>query len=119
MLLETQPEIKEQRRLQRHSVKLSVYSQETDELIGQAENLHIEGMMIATKNLLPEKQEMRLWFGADKDEKRLNRIFVSAYRVWSSFSDDDERFYYSGLHFIAPPEDTLDQIQELILEFKD
>lgn len=114
--METLLEANEQRQLKRHSVKLSVYAQETDELIGQAENLHIEGMMIASKIAIPENQEIRLWFGASKDERRLSRIFISAYRVWSSFSADEDQFYYSGLHFVSPSEETLDKIQSLIYE---
>ncbi len=116
--METQIEINEQRHLERHSVKLDVYSQETDELIGHAENLHTEGMMILSKQKMPENQEIRLWFGAAKDDKRLSRIFLSAYRVWTSFSDDEERLYCSGLHFVSPSEDTLDKIHALILETK-
>lgn len=104
----------EKRRLKRFSVRLKVYSQQTDELIGYAENLHIEGMMISTKKPIPSKQELSIWFGTTKEEKRLNRIFLNAYKVWESFTDTKDRLYYSGLHFVSPSEESLDKIQELI-----
>jgi len=112
--LGAQLEINEKRRLKRFSARLKVYSQLTDELIGYSENLHTEGMMIVTKEPLTKNEELQIWFGATKEEKRLNRIFVSAYPVWNSFTDDGDPFYYSGLHFVPPPEKTLDQIQTLL-----
>ena len=116
--MNTQLDINEKRRLKRHSVKLNVYAQETDELIGRAGNLHIQGMMIYSEKPIPENKEIRLWFGAAKDDKRLSRIFLSGYRVWTSFSDDDEPLYCSGIHFVPPSEDTLDKIQSLIYEIE-
>ena len=109
----------EKRRLKRFSARLKVYSQLNDELIGYSENLHVEGMMLVTKEPIQKNQELEIWFGATKEEKRLNRIFLSAYKVWESFTDDDERFYFSGLHFVAPPEETLDKIQTLLYELED
>jgi PilZ domain len=114
-----QLEIKDKRRLKRFSVRLKVYSQQTDELMGYAENLHIQGMMIVSKQPIQENQELQVWFGASKDEKRLNRIFLTAYKVWNSFSDSEERLYYSGLHFVSPSEETLDMIQSLIHDTSD
>jgi len=111
--------VNEKRRLKRFSVRLKVYSQQTDELLGYAENLHIEGMMIASKEPITDNQELQIWFGAAKDEKRLNRIFLSAYKVWSSFTDSEDRFYYSGLHFVSPSEETLDNIQSLLDNLED
>ncbi len=117
--MNAQLQTNEKRRLKRFSARLKVYSQATDELIGYSENLHTEGMMIVTKKSLPNNQELEIWFGATKEEKRLNRIFISAYKVWESMTADGERFYYSGLHFVAPSEDTLDRIQTLLYEIED
>ncbi len=114
--MSAQLQAQEKRRLKRFSVRLKVYSQQTDELLGYAENLHIAGMMIVSKKPIPENQEIQLWFGAAKEEKRLNRIFLSAYKVWNSFNDSEERLYYSGLHFVSPSEEILDKIQLLIDE---
>lgn len=114
-----QLKVKEKRRLKRYSARLKVYSQITDELIGYSENLHHEGMMIITREPIQKNQELQIWFGATKDEKRLNRIFLCAYKVWESFTDNGERFYYSGLHFVTPTEDTLDKIQALIYSLED
>ncbi len=113
-MLKSQLKVKEKRRLKRFSVRLKVYSQHTDELLGYAGNLHIEGMMIASRKPIQDNQEIQIWFGATKDEKRLNRIFISGYKVWESFTDNDERYYYSGLHFVSPSEETLDKIQSLL-----
>lgn len=113
-----QLEIKEKRRLKRFSSNLKVYSQDTDELIGYAENIHTEGMMIVTQKSMPKNQELKIWFGATKEGKRLNRIFLTAYKVWESFTDTKNRLYYSGLHFVDPGETTLDKIQELLYELE-
>jgi len=37
------------RKLKRYSVRLKVFEQETGELLGYAENLHIDGMKIKSK----------------------------------------------------------------------
>lgn len=112
--MSAQLQVIEKRRLKRFSAKLKVYSQSDDKLLGYSENLHTEGMMIVTKTPLPKNKEIHIWFGASKEEKRLNRIFITAYIVWESMSTDGDRFYYSGLHFVAPDEKTLDRIQELL-----
>ena|GEM_PF-4271563 len=112
--MSTQLQVNEKRRLKRFSVHLKVYSQLTDELLGYAENLHTAGMMLVSKKPIPEKQEILIWFGATKEEKRLNRIFLSAYKVWNSFTDTEDRLYYSGLHFVSPSEETMDNIELLI-----
>ena len=112
--MNAQIKVKEKRRLKRFSVRLKVFSQQTDELLGYAENLHIEGMMIVSKKPIQDKQELQIWFGAAKEDKRLNRIFLSTYKVWSSFTDNENRYYYSGLHFVSPSEEILDKIQSLI-----
>jgi predicted helicase len=117
--LAAQLQASEKRRLKRFSVRLKVYSQLTDELVGYAENLHLEGMMISSKIPIPDKQELQVWLGATKEEKRLNRIFLSGYKVWGSFTENTPRLYYSGLHFVSPSEDTLDKIQTLLYELKD
>ena len=118
-MLSAQIQTQEKRRLKRFSVRLKVYSQQTDELIGYAENLHTEGMMISTKKPIPSKQELSIWFGATKEEKRLNRIFLRSHKVWESFTDTQDRLYYSGLHFVSPSEETLNKIQELIHDSND
>ncbi len=114
-----QLQVNEKRRLKRFSVRLKVYSQLTDELIGYAENLNLDGMMISSKDPVPDKQELQIWFGATKEEKRLNRIFLSGYKVWGSFTESTPRHHFSGLHFVCPSEDTSDKIQTLIYELVD
>lgn len=113
--MNTSDDSDEKRRLKRFPVKLKVHSQKTDQFIGHARNLHAEGMMILTKMPLPDDQEIQFWLGATKDEKRLNRIFLSAHKVWASDSGDGQNFY-SGLSFIKPSESTLEQINALLEE---
>ncbi len=114
-----QLQINEKRRLKRFSVRLKVYSQHTDELIGYAENLNLGGMMISSKNPVPNKQNLQIWFGATKEEKRSNRIFLSTYKVWGSFTESIPRHHFTGLHFVSPSEETLDNIQTLLHELMD
>ena len=117
--MSAQSTITEKRKLKRFSVRLKVYSQQTDELLGYAENLHTEGMMLASLQLIPEEQPLQIWFGTKKEDKRLNRIFLSAYKVWNSFSDTEDRLYYSGLQFISPSEENMNTIQLLLDELDD
>ena len=113
----TQTETKEKRRLKRFSANLKVYDQSTDDLLGYAENIHTKGMMLMTQEKIPDKQQVEIWFGAGKEDKRQKRIFISAFKVWDSFTDDTvPRLYYSGLHFIEPDEATIHRIEKLIDE---
>ena len=114
-----QSNVAEKRKLKRFSVRLKVYSQQTDELIGYAETLHTEGMMLASLQLLPVHQELQIWFGGAKEDKRSSRISLSAYIVWNSFTDNDDRIYYSGLHFISPSEETTNSIHLLLDDLND
>jgi len=96
-----------------------VFTQETGELLGYAENLNIEGMRIKSKEPIPDKKEIQIWFGASKENEEERRISLIAYRIWSSFSDTVPRHYYSGLHFTNPSEEALDSIQALIDELSE
>ncbi len=108
--------IAENRKLQRYAVRLKVFTQETGELLGYAENLHIEGMKIKSKEPIPDKKEIQFWIEVSKEDEEERRISLTAYRIWSSFSDTVPRYYYSGLYFIDSSEETTDSIQELIYE---
>ena len=116
--MNAQLQAQEKRRFKRFDTRLKVYDQGTDSLVGYAQNLSIGGMMIVTQEPLVKNQELRIWFGAAKEEKHLNRIFLSAYTVWISFNENKERLYYSGLHFVSPSEATLDSIQELMYDLE-
>lgn len=117
--MSAQLQVAEKRRLKRFSAKLKVYSQLDDELIGYSENLNTQGMMVVTKSPLIIHKEYKIWFGTNKEEEKANRILITAYKVWDSITSDGERFYYSGLHFVAPEEKTLDRIQELLYSLED
>ncbi len=112
--MSAQIQTEERRRSKRFSVRLKVYLQETDELLGYAENLNHGGMMLVTRVPLKKQQELRIWFGAKKEDNQTKRIIVSAYKVWEAFNTSKEHLYYSGMHFVAPSEETQDRIISLI-----
>ncbi len=103
----------ENRRFKRHTVRLKVFYEETGELLGYAEDLHIEGMGIASKKVIPNETEIHLNLTTEDEQKQ---IPLRAFRIWSSFYDTLPIFYYSGLHFIDPSQQVLDDIQEIIDE---
>ena len=104
----------ERRKLKRFSVRLKVYSQETNEVIGYTNNLHTEGMMMMSMTPLPKGKEIKIWFGTNNGDKEQEKIFLTVYRVWSSFTEDVPRLYCSGLHYDNPSYEALDKIQGLI-----
>ncbi len=105
--------IAERRKLNRFSVRLKVFEQNTGELLGYAEDLHTEGLKLMSKNKLPVNKEMNIWL--DKDEEN---IPLTVYCVWTSFSDTVPVYYYSGMHFVDPTEEVLDSIQSLLDDLK-
>ncbi len=112
MSLQAKPE--ERRIDRRFTFAQKVYWQETDEFIGFAENISLTGLMLVTKQPIDNLQELSIWFGVDKDEKMLNRIFVSAYRVWQSFTDDGPKLHCYGLHLGNLNEDSKKKIEALL-----
>ncbi len=64
----------ENRKLKRYSVRLKVFTQETGELLGYAENLHTEGMKIKSKEPIPDEKEMQIWFVASREDEEEKRI---------------------------------------------
>jgi len=107
------------RKLKRYSVRLKVFTQETGELLGYVDNLHTEGVKLKSKEPIPDKEEIHIWFVASEDDEKEKRISLTAFKVWSSFSETVPRYYYSGLHFIDPTEAALDSIQALIEELSE
>ncbi|MFQ5659128.1 MAG: hypothetical protein ACE5GZ_01780 [Gammaproteobacteria bacterium] len=105
----------EHRKLKRYTVRLKVFDQKTGKLLGYAENLHTEGMKLMSKDPIPEKKEIQIWFGSNpEDDDKEKRISLTVYRIWSSFTDAVPRFYYSGLHFVDPSIEIQDNIQALV-----
>ena len=109
----------ENRKLKRYSVRLKVFTQEPGVLLGYAEDLHVEGMQIRSKEPIPDEKEIQIWFGVSKEDEEDRRISLTAYRMWSSFSDTVPRYYYSGLQFVDPSEEALTRTQELIDELSE
>lgn len=110
----------ERRKFTRYSCRLKVYLEESNQLLGYAEDIHLEGMRLKSEQPTQENTELKVWFGLSPHDKDASRkISLSMYRVWSGFSDCENRFHYSGMHFSNPSEDALDGIQELIHDLAD
>lgn len=112
--MSAQAEYDERRRGDRYEFLQKVYLQDNDVLIGYAQNLNLGGMLLVSDEPLAAFQHYDLWFGADKKEKILDRIFVSAYPVWQKISSDKEHFY-SGMRFSHLDELTIEKIRKLIV----
>ncbi len=50
----------ENRKLKRYSAHLKIFEQETGELLGYAEDLHIKGMKIKSKEPISDKKEIQI-----------------------------------------------------------
>ena len=106
----------EKRQLKRYTVRLKVHRQDNGALLGYAEDMNVKGMMLMSKDPIPDKQEINIWFGADNTDLEENKIVVTVYKIWGAFTDTVPRLYSSGLQFIAPSNDAMDAIEELINE---
>ena len=109
-----QVKLADRRYLKRFSVRLKVYSQDTDEVLGYIVNLNSKGMMITSLIPLPEKKEIRICFGTCDTYEKPDRIFLTVYSIWSSFTESVPRLYCTGLHYVNPSDEVLDRIRELI-----
>ena len=106
----------ENRRLRRHKVRLKVFEQESGELLGYAENLHIHGMKLIGKIAPPINTEIKIWLEVDGEEEK---IPLTIFRVWSSFFDTVPVFYCTGLHFVNPSDEIMDKIKTYIDKLED
>jgi len=63
-------------RFKRHTVRLKVVYEETGELLGYAEDLHSEGMRVASKKAIPTETEIRLYLTTEDEQKQIPiRVF--------------------------------------------
>ena len=103
----------EKRQLKRYSVRLKVHLQETNEVLGYVVNLHKKGMMLMSMTTLPENKEINIWFGTTNVNEKQEKIFLTVYKVWSSFTENVPRLYCCGLHYVNPSDEALYKIQGL------
>ena len=106
------------RKLKRYSTRLRVFEQGTDKLLGYTEDLNFKGLKLTGEEPVIEGKEIHLWLEATDADGKSTRILLSAYRVWSAFTDTEPRYFYSGLHFVDPSEAALDSIQAVINTLK-
>ena len=106
----------EKRLLKRYTVRLKVYRQDNGALLGYAEDMNVKGMMLMSKDPIADKQEINIWFGADNTDLEENKIVVTGYKSGGAFTDTVPRRYSSGWQCIAPSNDAMNAIEELINE---
>lgn len=108
--------MRERRKLKRYSTRLRVFNQETGELLGYAENFHTQGMMLMSKEPIPDKKEIHICFGIANEDTEQKKISLTTYKIWNSFTDTSPRLYCTGLFFSKPSNEALDKIKRLIEE---
>ena len=104
-------QLEEKRKLKRYLIRLKVIDRETGALLGFAEDIHMGGMKVMSKQPIPAQQELKVWLG--KEDTHL-KIPITIFRIWSSFMDTDPVVYYAGVHFINLTDAAMDSIQTLI-----
>ena len=101
----------ERRRAKRYSIRLKVFEQETNTLLGYCEDISNSGLRLMSKTLPPSSKELKVWLDGTGNDYGIK---LTLFRVWSSVTDTVPRYFYSGMHIVDPNEQTLDKIQDLI-----
>jgi len=95
---------------------MKVFTQETDELLGYAENLNLEGLKLKSiEPIVDDGKVIQIWFRASKDGDNEKRILLSARKRWGTFSYTVLGIFNSGLYFINLSEEASDSIENLTL----
>lgn len=102
------------RGVKRYSYRLKVFNQETGEVLGYIENISLCGMLLNSIEPIPDKEMIKIWFGAEKDKQEKEKIFLTVHKVWGSVSEKQPILYSSGLYYDSPSEEALSGIQALI-----
>ena len=111
----SQAEASERRILERYTIPLKVFDQETGALLGCTENINAGGLMLVSKTQIPTMTEFQILIEIPGSEAA-DRISMTAFTAWKSFSDSKPVYYCTGFHFVDPSEDKLDSIQAYIDE---
>ena len=111
----TQQELKEKRSRNRHAIPLAVYEQATGRLLGCADNIHLNGLMLVSKQAIPVKTEIPILLEIPSQDVKV-RISLITFTAWTSVSDSRPTFYYTGFYFVSPSQEALAHIQTLIDE---
>ena len=114
----TQQVLKEKRSRDRHAIPLFVYEQATDRLLGCAENIHLEGLMLVSKQAVPVKTEIPILLEIPGQDVKV-RISLNSFTAWTSISDSRPTFYYTGFYFVSPSHEAIAHIQTLIDELSE
>ena len=109
----TQQALKEKRSRYRHPILLSIYGQATGRLLGCAENIHLEGMMLVSKKAIPVKTEIPILLEIPRQDVK-GKISLNAFTAWTSISGARSTFYYTGFYFVSPSQEALAHIRTLI-----
>ncbi len=69
--------------------------------------------MLVSTGPIPTMTEIQIWIELPGEEAP-DKIEMTAFTAWSSFSDSRPIYYCTGFHFVDPTEDKLDRIQAYI-----
>ena len=110
----------EQRKFKRFNTQMKVFTQETDELLGYAKNLNLEGLKLKSiEPIVDDGKVIQIWSRASKDGDNEKRILLSARKRWGTFPYTVPRIFNSGLYFINLSEEASDSIENLTLELSE
>lgn len=114
----TRGAVEDHRKLKRYNVRLKVFNQETDEIIGYVEDLNTQGMNLKSQQAIPGMQDIHIYFGADENDPDDEKISLTVIKVWGAFTDTTPRVHNTGLQYIKPTDEALDAIQELMFDLE-
>ena len=95
---------------------LRIFDRETGELLGQLENVSIEGIMLSGEKNLEEGKIYHMWMDLPARMEDCFQIIFNARNVWSSkYANAD--LYNSGFEFTKINEQNVELIKRLIEEY--
>ncbi len=103
----------ERRRLTQY---LRVFDKESGLLLGQLENISVEGMMLSGDKPLEEGKIYHMWMDLPSQTDEIFQITFNARNMWNSkYTNAD--LYNSGFKFTRISEENLDLVKRLIEEY--
>ena len=92
---------------------LRVFDRKTGELLGQLENISVEGIMLSGDKVLEEGKICHMWMDLPSDMSDCIQITFNARIVWSSkYTNAD--LYNTGFQFTKINEQNIELIKRLI-----
>lgn len=119
MLNHYQSQNQERRTLKRwHLIfYLRVFDEESAAVLGHIVDISENGMMLLSDNPIPVSKDFRLWVDVPKETGPRQRIRLEARSLWSHH-DINPDFHDTGFYIKDPLPKIIDQLTQLIEEFK-